>query len=211
MRRAALVALAAAALLSRTTRPAGLLLQRADTPALPLRPGALDRLSKALTYETVAGNGRAFSDLHAFLRASFPAVFRALTLHTLDPGGGTPPTWLLEWEGAASLAAAPPGVLIGHLDVVPGWGEDGEEASSAGLGAPGPFSGHVSASPAGFITSRGALDAKGPALAMLEAVDALLSAGFTPGRTLFLCLGGDEETGGAGSRAAAAFVGGLPA
>jgi len=204
MRTAFLAALltASAALLLARTPPAGLLF-RGDAPLLlPLRPGALDRLSTALTHETVAGNPAAFAALHAYLQASFPAVFAGLTLHTLRPGGGAPPAWLLEWRGRAGLADAPPGILIGHLDVVPGWspGPGNDD------GGPGPFSGHVSPAPDGFITSRGALDAKGPALAMLEAVDGLIASGFRPNRTLFVLLGSDEETGGRGSVAAAAFV-----
>lgn len=189
----ALAAALAAALAS--TPRMGLLVTDATLAVTP-RPGALDRLTQALRFETVAGNPAAVAALHSHLLSAFPATFAALSAHTLDPGGGTPPTLLLEWRGTAGLKDAAPGVLIGHLDVVPGWEADGTAAPAA-------FSGAVAG---GWVVSRGALDAKGPALAMLEAVEALLEARFTPRRTLFICLGGDEESGGKGSAAAAAAV-----
>lgn len=44
---------------------------------------------------------------------------------------------------------------------------------------------------------RGALDDKGPLLVILEAVENLLSSGFTPARDVYLSFGGNEETYGA--------------
>ncbi|WP_228407159.1 M20/M25/M40 family metallo-hydrolase [Leucobacter muris] len=47
---------------------------------------------------------------------------------------------------------------------------------------------------------RGALDDKGPLLVVLEAVENLLAAGFTPARDVLLSFGGNEETFGAAAR-----------
>jgi carboxypeptidase PM20D1 len=52
----------------------------------------------------------------------------------------------------------------------------------------------------GFVHGRGALDDKGPLLVVLEAVENLLAAGFTPARDVLLSFGGNEETFGAAAR-----------
>ena len=69
-----------------------------------------------------------------------------------------------------------------------------------------PFSGDIAD---GFIWGRGALDDKNALLGSLEAVEGLLAAGFSPGRTVYLGLGADEET--SGERGAAAIVAALSA
>lgn len=73
------------------------------------------------------------------------------------------------------------GVLC-HLDVVPageGWSFD-------------PFGGEISD---GNIYGRGAIDNKGPAMAVLYAMAALRDSGWTPQRRVRLILGNDEESG----------------
>ena len=44
---------------------------------------------------------------------------------------------------------------------------------------------------------RGALDTKSTLIALLEAVESLLAAGYQPERTILLAFGHDEEIGGA--------------
>ena len=75
-------------------------------------------------------------------------------------------------------------MFCGHLDVVPpGEGWTGE-----------PFSG---AREDGLIRGRGAVDCKGPVIAMLEAVSSLMEEGYAPRRDLYLAFGHDEEDPGA--------------
>ena len=57
-----------------------------------------------------------------------------------------------------------------------------------------PFEGRIED---GWVYGRGALDDKGPLLVVLEAVENLLAAGFTPARDVYLSFGGNEETYGA--------------
>ncbi|HWM17280.1 MAG TPA: M20/M25/M40 family metallo-hydrolase, partial [Microbacterium sp.] len=52
----------------------------------------------------------------------------------------------------------------------------------------------------------GALDDKGPLAVILEAVENLLAAGFTPARDVYLSFGGNEETYGAGAQQIAATM-----
>lgn len=73
------------------------------------------------------------------------------------------------------------GILV-HLDVVP----EGEGWDF------GPYSGEVKD---GYILGRGALDDKGPAVAVLYAVKALKDAGYVPAKKIRIILGLDEETG----------------
>ena len=56
-----------------------------------------------------------------------------------------------------------------------------------------PFEGRIED---GWVYGRGALDDKGPLLVVLEAVENLLAAGFTPARDVYLSFGGNEETYG---------------
>jgi carboxypeptidase PM20D1 len=84
-------------------------------------------------------------------------------------------------------------VLMAHLDVVP-------VINAAGWSR-APFAGLIEE---GAIWGRGTLDDKGSLLGILEAVEALLKAGFAPQRTIYLAFGHDEEMGGA--KGAAAIV-----
>ncbi|MCL1964780.1 MAG: dipeptidase PepV [Firmicutes bacterium] len=73
------------------------------------------------------------------------------------------------------------GILV-HLDVVPagdGWASD-------------PFGGEIRD---GKVYGRGTSDDKGPAVAALFAMKAVLDAGFTPKKKVRLILGCDEESG----------------
>lgn len=56
-----------------------------------------------------------------------------------------------------------------------------------------PFSGHFDGK---FIWGRGASDCKNQLIAILSAVEALISADFSPRRTLILSFGFDEEVSG---------------
>ena len=204
----------------------------AKTTTRPL-PGFEERLQAALRFKTVSTlsslshleRPEEMLALHAHLRKSFPLTWRALKATTVNEY-----SLLFEWEGSDKTAA--PGLLISHFDVVPA--EDDEEESGENDAAAttttwastggGPFDGVLTTGgqggeeeDGGYFVGRGALDVKGGALAILEAVEALLSPSsssnsspsssppfFSPRRTLFIALGHDEEVGGSlGARAMA--------
>lgn len=97
---------------------------------------------------------------------------------------------LLSWEG--THRGADPVVLMAHFDVVPADAGDGWRVP--------PFAGVIAD---GFVHGRGALDDKGPLLVLLEAVENLLAAGFTPARDVYLSFGGNEEIFGDAAKAIA--------
>src|SRR5262249_39731920 len=91
---------------------------------------------------------------------------------------------LYQWKGQGE---GKPIVLLAHLDVVP------VEASAQNTWTQPPFSGAIAD---GFVWGRGTLDDKSSALAILEAVEYLLGAGFEPARTVYIAFGHDEEVSG---------------
>jgi len=95
-------------------------------------------------------------------------------------------TPLFIWQGRDT--SLQPVLLTAHYDVVPVIPGTEDKWSRP------PFSGDEVD---GFIYGRGALDDKGSAITLLEAAEMLAAQGFTPGRTLYISLGHDEEIGGA--------------
>ena len=144
-----------------------------------------ERLAGALRLQTVSREDRPVAAaelraLHAYLRATFPAVHGALQVETVGEL-----SLLYTWPGQE--ATARPYLLLAHQDVVP------VEAASESKWTHPPFAGTVEG---GFIWGRGTLDDKGSVLAILEAVESLVRAGFKPRRTLYLAFGHDEELSG---------------
>jgi len=183
----AAVLLLAAALVVNTLRQGS---RQVVVPALA--PMAVDKaavaesLAVALRAKTVSGLGdpagvaAAFEALHAHLKARYPLVHSTLEREVVGAH-----SLLYTWRG--NDAKAPPMALLAHQDVVPV--APGTEA----LWKQPPFSGLVEG---GFVWGRGALDNKSNVIAQLEAVEALLKAGFKPHRTVYLFFGHDEEVGG---------------
>jgi carboxypeptidase PM20D1 len=169
--------------------------QAISPPPLAYRVPEIDtaaaaaHLSKALTFETVSFDDRssmsALEALRTWLSETYPR-FHAVAQRTLVADA----TLIYEWVGSdASLA---PIVLMAHQDVVP--------VPEPERWTHPPFSGAIVD---GAIWGRGALDNKGAVIALLEAAESLLMAGHTPERTIFFVFGHDEESNGAGARAAA--------
>lgn len=159
----------------------------ASSPAVSVDTlAAAQRLAGAIKFPTVSlASGApidtaAFLALHQHFAASFPRVHGSLTKEVI---GGL--SLLYTWKGA-DMALAPV-VLMGHMDVVPVPEPNLPEWTHA------PFSGDTAD---GFVWGRGTLDDKTTVLAILEAVEGLLGAGFTPARTIYLAFGHDEEVGG---------------
>ena len=147
---------------------------------------AAQRLSGAVKFATVSMTSggpidtAAFRGFHDFLATSFPRVHANLTLEKV---AGL--SLLYKWTGTDSMAA--PVVLMGHMDVVPVPESNVREWTHA------PFSGDVAD---GYVWGRGTMDAKVTVLAVLEAVEDMLSRGERPSRTVYLTFGHDEEVGG---------------
>lgn len=97
---------------------------------------------------------------------------------------------LYRWRGRGDGA---PAVLMAHYDVVPATDEGWEHP---------PFSGElIGEGDEQLVWGRGTLDDKGSMVAILEAVEARLAAGFTPANDIYLSFGHNEETAGDGARA----------
>ena len=146
---------------------------------------AAAHLAAAVRFKTVSTQDgttdiAAFRRLNDYLESAYPYVHRRLTRETI---GGY--ALLYKWKG--SDAGKAPIVLMGHTDVVPVIsGSESKWTHPA-------YSGEIDA---GFLYGRGALDDKSAVIAVLEAVERLLSDGYEPTRTIYLAFGGDEEVGG---------------
>jgi carboxypeptidase PM20D1 len=143
-------------------------------------------LGAAIRAETVSSvddpglNADQFEILHAHLRARYPKLHAALGREVV---GGL--SLLYTWKG--SDAAARPIALMAHQDVVP------IAPNTVDHWKVPPFSGELKD---GYVWGRGSWDDKANLIAELEAVEALLAAGFQPQRTIYLVFGADEEVGG---------------
>ena len=169
-------------------------LQSKQVQVSPIAPvvldqtGCVERLRRALQPETIADENpqqidpQPFLALHEYLEKAFPRTHETLKRETAGEGGLS---LLYTWEGTDP--AAPPFLLMSHVDVVPV-----ERDSEASWTHP-PFAGHVAD---GYVWGRGALDVKCGAVAILEAVEFLLAEGFPPACTIYIALGHDEEVGG---------------
>ncbi|MEQ6898968.1 M20/M25/M40 family metallo-hydrolase [Microbacterium sp. KR10-403] len=156
------------------------------------RPGAAERLSALIRIPTVSAElerrGMApFDELIALLRELYPLTHEHLELTTHTDLG-----LLFRWRGRRDAA---PLVLMAHFDVVP--------VDESDPWTHPPFDGVIAD---GRVYGRGTLDDKGPLLVILEAVENLLAAGFTPARDVYLSFGGNEETYGGAAREIAASL-----
>jgi len=172
-------------------------LQPSDAVAVAIEvdeQGALERFVGAIqiptiSYENVEDTDSAqFLALHDYFEQAYPLVHQQLTKEMV---GGL--SLLYTWEGTEP--ELDPVVLMGHQDVVPVIPGTEEDWSYP------PFGGVVAD---GFIWGRGTMDDKISVVAILEAVEALLSEGFQPRRTHYLAFGHDEEVGGVRGAAAIA-------
>lgn len=133
------------------------------------------------TAETAAPDARAFHQLARALERMYPRLHAELEREQVNDL-----SLLYTWQGANPELK--PAMVCAHLDVVPF-----DPATAADWTHP-PFEGVVAD---GFVWGRGALDLKCTVIALMEAVEALIRAGYRPERTLYLAFGHDEEVGGA--------------
>jgi len=122
----------------------------------------------------------AFYRFRTFVKDTYP-----LTDSLLDVTYINDFSMIFKWQGSEN--SLKPIILMGHLDVVPVAEENKVSWSAA------PFGGEIKD---GFIWGRGAIDDKISVIGNLEAIELLLKEGFNPKRTIYLCIGHDEEVGG---------------
>lgn len=127
-----------------------------------------------------------FYQFHDELARLFPKLHEKLEKTVLNG------TLLYRWAGADPTKK--PILLMGHQDVVP--------ATDEGWTVPA-YSGEVVD---GCLYGRGALDCKSTMYVELQAVEELLSEGFTPPCDIYLEYSINEETGGDGAAAAMRYL-----
>ncbi len=118
-----------------------------------------------------------FEKFHEFLEKSFPLISKNLKCTKVSKA-----SLLYEWTGTGSKEL--PIAFLAHMDVVPvsrGTENDWEHPA---------FDGYNDGE---FIWGRGALDMKNHLICLMESVETLLEEGYTPTRTVYLCLGHNEE------------------
>jgi carboxypeptidase PM20D1 len=162
----------------------------------PIGQRFLEHLAAAVRIPTVSYEERekidtaALERMHRLLEDSYPLLHRDLTREVVAGH-----SLLFTWDGRDPAAA--PILLMAHLDVVPV-----EPGTEAGWPYP-PFGGETAE---GYLWGRGAIDDKAALIGICEAVEALISEGFTPAATVYLVFGHDEEIGGLKGAAAIAAL-----
>lgn len=117
------------------------------------------------------------------LATRYSNLHEALNLEVIDGH-----SMLFRWPGLEHEA---PAVLMAHYDVVPATEEGWDHA---------PFSAELVGNPGEqWVWGRGTLDDKGSLVCILEAVETLVAAGFTPRNDVYLSFGHNEETAGSGA------------
>lgn len=121
-----------------------------------------------------------FEKFRALLPAFYPRVFSRCTVERIDTTGV-----LIRWAGHAPDH---PAVFLSHYDVVP---------AEEGAWEKPPFAGVLED---GVLWGRGALDMKNQLCGVLEAMEYLISTGFTPRHDIYFALSGEEEIMGPTAR-----------
>jgi carboxypeptidase PM20D1 len=141
--------------------------------------------------EGVVENPETFLALYAFLKAAYPRVHAEMRSEVVAG-------YSLLYTLPGSDPSLAPILLLAHQDVVPV-----EAGTEKDWEAP-PFAGDIRG---GYIYGRGAMDDKGSLVAIMEAMETLLTRGFRPRRTVLLAFGHDEEVLGSGAKAIARLLG----
>ena len=146
---------------------------------------AIENLSRSIQFETISHPDYEKFDYDEFqrflswLEEEYFQIFKDLEKKYLGE------TLLLKWKGEDP--SLDPILLTGHYDVVP------VRDNANSIWKENPFSGKIDDV---YVWGRGALDDKSGVIAILEAVDYLLTQDFVPNRTIYLSFGHDEEIGG---------------
>ena len=152
----------------------------------------LARFSGMIACETISNSDPLQADdapffaLHRYLEETYPLAHRHLTREVVGKA-----SLIYRWQGDGSSPALPC-ALLAHLDVVP--------VGDLSLWDSPPF---TLTRRDGYVYGRGVLDNKCQLLAQMEAVEALLSEGWSPPCDIYLCYGHNEEVLAPDSGAAA--------
>jgi carboxypeptidase PM20D1 len=147
---------------------------------------AVERFAEALQIPTISYDDRsefdagAFRAFRSFLETSYPLVNSRAQLTVIND-------YSMVYHLPGSDPGLKPVLFMGHMDVVPV-----EEISRAEWSYP-PFSGTVAD---GIIWGRGSVDDKFTVVALMEAMEQLLSENIQPERSIYFAFGHDEEVGG---------------
>ncbi len=150
-------------------------------------------LSQALQIKTVSFGDTLpidtaeFIKFRTFMETTYPLMHQQLEKKSFNLF-----SYVFKWKGKDTTLA--PYVLMAHTDVVP------VEAIAESKWSYPSFSGTIDKD---TIWGRGAVDDKGSAIAIMEAVESSLRENYQPARTIYLCFGHDEEI--SGKRGAAIF------
>ena len=169
---------------SESSKPS-IAINKYDTAAL--------HLSQALQIKTVSFGDTLpidtaeFIKFRTFMETTYPLMHQKLEKKSFNLF-----SYVFTWKGKDTTLA--PYVLMAHTDVVP------VEAIAESKWSYPSFSGTIDKD---TIWGRGAVDDKGSAIAIMEAVELSLQENIQPNRTIYLCFGHDEEI--SGKRGAAIF------
>ena len=142
---------------------------------------------KTVSYRDDALVDRAeFEKFENLLLERFPHIKAATTFHKIGKTG-----LLFHLKGESDSA---PTVLMAHYDVVP--------VNEEGWSRPA-FEGLIEDD---VLWGRGTLDTKGSLCGIVEALEAALSAGYTPQNDLYLSFSGEEEIDGDSCRLIVSFL-----
>ena len=144
------------------------------------------RLGEALSFKTISTLGgpdapQEFLRFHKFLETTYPRAHSELKRETVNDY-----SLLYSWQGGGDPKLKPV-LILAHMDVVP------VKQDTVTKWTHPPFAGVVADD---YIWGRGALDMKQSLMAIMEAVEYLISSGFKTNRTIYLAFGHDEEVGG---------------
>ena len=146
---------------------------------------SIQNLSKSITFKTVSHPNyekfdyEEFEKFLSWLEEEYSLIFEKLEKKYIGK------SLLLKWQGNNNNLN--PILLTGHYDVVP----VDDESDLAWINEP--FAGIIDDN---YVWGRGALDDKSGVIAILEAINYLLTKNFEPERTAFFAFGFDEEIGG---------------
>lgn len=140
-------------------------------------------LSDAIKIKTISNydanlvDWNEFEKFHTFLEERFPLVHKTMTKTKIAEA-----SLVFKWEGTDPTLDGI--AMLSHQDVVPitaGTEQDWEHE---------PFSGHNDGE---FIWGRGAMDMKNHLIAVMECMEELIAEGYQPKRSIYICLGHNEE------------------
>jgi carboxypeptidase PM20D1 len=185
-----LVAILAAIVLIRTFSYFQDIQLKVDSPLAPIEfdhDAAIQRYATSIQFPTISNDDRSlfnptpFLQFHQHLQDSFPLVHQRAERTLVND-------YSLVFHLAGSDSSLKPALFMGHMDVVPV-----DEATADQWQHP-PFSGKIVD---GVVWGRGTMDDKVSVLALMEALEIMLSKGIQPQRSLYFAFGHDEEVGGA--------------